>query len=247
MDPHDPRVNPGISPSQVSMDTSLWWTAFSLSRQPYDPPRLDGIEDNWPAQLALVTKNLQVRIMSVEGLKKTPWEDSSWLQGLARLESALQPGGTVATPDLLPLAGFEDSRICYWGKEEKFESKSWQGLRWISLYEQGCAGDEWSSPLGINYVFEGISRDGRYFILMFADIADLHPPLKWKMMLDQFAKLYYSKPVPRERFQTVEEAEKVQEERVRDVANRHFDEAPPDSFKPDLRQLDAAVRSIELR
>lgn len=251
MAPDDPRIDPGISPGQVSMDTTLWGTGFSLSRQPFDPPHFDGVEDNWPAHLALVTKDFQFRVMSVEGIKNTPWEDDRWLKGLARLESALQPGGKIPTPDLLPLAVYQDAALCFWGKQELVEGKAWRGLRWIGWYAQDCSGGPVTDPEPMNYILEAISRNGRYFVMVFADIAYLHPSSDWQRILDdedeKTARLVNPKPVGKERSQAIDAIDEEEDRLLRHTVNLRLDQAAPSSFKPDVRQLDAAVRTLELR
>jgi hypothetical protein len=251
MAPHDPRLDPGVSPQQVSMDTTLWGTGFSLSRQPFDPPHFDGVEDNWPAHLALITRNLQFRIMSVEGIKKTPWEDDRWMSGFARLESDLQPGGKMTAPDLLPLAVYQDAHLCFWGKQEIVEGKAWRGLRWIGWYAQDCSGGPVTDPEPMNYILEAISRDGQYFIMIFADVAYLHPTSDWQRILDEEAekteRLVNPKPVGRERDQAIDAIEEEEDRRLHQTVGLRLDQAEPSSFKPDLRHLDAAVRSLELR
>jgi hypothetical protein len=250
MAPDDPRVDPGISQRQISMDTSLWGTRFSLSQQPYDPPHLDGIEQNWPAHLALLTRNLQFRIMSVDGLKKTPWEDDSWMPGLARLEAALRPGGSLSAPDQLPLALYQDSHLCFWGKQELVEGKTWRGLRWIGWYAQDCSGGPVTDPEPMNYIFEAISKNGQYFIMVFAGIAYLHPTSDWARILDEDAekteRLVNPKPVGPERMQAIEAIDRETDRALRNTINLRLDQAQTSSFDPDLRRIDAAVRSLEL-
>jgi hypothetical protein len=251
MDAHDPRLDPGISPARVSIDTTLWGIKSTLSLQPFYPPIFAGVDDNWPAQLALVTKDLQVRIMSVEGIKKTLWEDDRWMQGLARLESALQPDGRIATPDLLPLAVYQDAALCFWGKQEIVEGKAWRGMRWIGFYAQDCTGGPVSDPMPVNYIFEAISRDGQYFMMIFADIAYLHPTPEWQSILDEedekSAKLINPLPVGRKRTQAVKAMEEEENRLLRQSVNLRLDQAQPSTFEPDLHQLDAAVHSLELR
>jgi hypothetical protein len=251
MDEHDTRLDPGISPDRVSIDTTLWGTKGTLSPQPFYPPTFAGADDNWPAQLSLVTKDLQIRIMSVDGIKKTLWEDDRWMQGLARLESALRPGGMVATPDLLPLAVFQDAALCFWGKQEVVDGKTWRGFRWIGWYAQDCSGGPVTDPEPVNYIFEAISRDGKFFIMIFADIAYLHPTPEWQRILDKedekSEKLVNPLPIGRERSQAIDVLEEEEDRLLHHLVNLRLDQAQPSSFKPDLRQLDAAVHSLELR
>ena len=251
MDPHDPRLDPGITPARVSIDLSLWGPATKLVPQPFYPPTFSGVDDNWPAQLAVDTNGLEFRIMSVDGIKKTLWEDADWMKGLSRLESALRPGGTVATPDLLPLSVYQDSHICFWGKQQTVEGRTWRGFRWIGWYAQACAGGPISGPLPMQYIFEAISRDGKYFIVMLADTAYLHPPLEWQGSLDaeskKFNKLIAPLPIGPERNRAIEALDREGERLLRELVNLRLNQAQPSSFKPDLRQLDAAVRTLELR
>ena len=90
--------------------------------------------------------------------------------------------------------------------------------------------DELHNPL--MYVFAAISTDRKYFIWFRADIDYLNAPPELSQLTDeQRARL--DDPKTWENFQS-----KVK------VA---LTNASPKSFKPDLDQLDAVVRSLELR
>jgi hypothetical protein len=251
MDAHDPRLDPAISPARVFLDTTLWGVSNALSARPFYPPTFDGLEDNWPAHLAIITKDLQFRIMSVEGIKKALSEDDRWTAGLARLESALRPGGRSATPDLLPLAIYQHSGLCFWGKQEIVEGKTWREMRWVGWYSQDCAGGPPSDPEPMNYILEAISRDGKFFILILADIAYLHPSPEWRRVLEEedekSARLIDSLTVGRERSRAIEALDEEENRLLRHAVNLHLDKAQPNSFKPNLRQLDAAAHSLDLR
>lgn len=189
--------------------------------------------------------------MSVEGIRKTLWEDDNWMKGLDRLESSLQPGGKIATPDRLPLVVFQESHLCFSGKQQVIESETWRGMRWIGWYAQDCTGGPISDPEPMNYVFEAISRDGRYFILLFANIGYIHPTPDWNRILKQedakSSKLVNPLPVGRERSQAIDALDEEENRLLRQSVSFHLDQAPPNSFNPELRQLDAAVDSIKLR
>ena len=86
---------------------------------------------------------------------------------------------------------------------------------------------------------------------MLADTAYLHPPLEWQGSLDaeskKFNKLIAPLPIGPERNRAIEALDREGERLLRELVNLRLNQAQPSSFKPDLRQLDAAVRTLELR
>lgn len=87
--------------------------------------------------------------------------------------------------------------------------------------------------------------------MLFADIDYLHPTPEWQKILDgedkKSAKLVNPLPVGRKRTQALEALDEEENRLLRQSVNLGLEQAAPNSFKPDLRQLDAAVHSLELR
>jgi len=238
MDRHDPRLDPGITVERVSIDWSALGAPATLTLRPFEPMISGTVDDFWPAHLAAVTSSFQFRIMALDGIKKMQLGGTEWLQGISRLESALRAREEVATPDLLPLSGYQDAALYFWGQQERLEGKAWSGLRWIGWYSQGGLGDT-ADPIPLNYVFEAVSRDGRYFIMMFANVEYRNPPGELLRMVRDPSQLDGSNPSPK----AYEEQLHALQPKVR----RYLNEAEPSSFRPSVRGLDALARSIELK
>lgn len=115
----------------------------------------------------------------------------------------------------------------YWGKIDLLEGKSWRGLRWLGVYGQDVGPLE--NPIA--YQLEAITSDGRYVILFSKDVEFLNPPRELTRLSDKQVR-ELDKPGPLKAFQL----------RVTDALTA----ARPESFRPDLSQLDAAVLSLEL-
>ena len=98
-------------------------------------------------------------------------------------------------------------------REEIVENQSFRALRYVGYFAQDVTPP--SNPM--SYILQGISRDGRHFIMLRAQCS--HPSL---------AKPGASTPAA-----------------LREVARR-LAAAPPDSFTPSLTQLDAVARSLKL-
>lgn len=227
MDPTDPRLDPGISPGRVSVDLSLLAPGKRLSIAPFEPPVFGEIGLNYPASLGVSSSGFWLHIMSKEGLTKTQWGDPDWLRSLARLEGALKPGAKLVPPGLLPHVG--DAALMFWGAQKPIEDQSWRGLRWIGGYAQDI-GPPFNPML---YELEAISRDGRYYIVMGAHVDYLPLATEWPTWSAVQQKQFDDQPKLFEAYQR----------RVTLGLTR----AAPSSFKPDLRQLDGAVRSLEIR
>lgn len=229
MDAHDPILDPGISPDKVSIDLSAVAPGKLLSLQPFNPPVEGTIDDFWPAHLGLLSENLVLRIISMDGLRKIDRDHGGdgWVYQLDNLQLALGPGARPISPKKLPLAGYGNAAIYFWGRQEFIEGKNWRGLRWIAKYQQDTG--SLSNPLA--YMVQAITRDGRHFIHVYTNVEYVAIPGELARPIDQGQ--WDERPRLFEAFQ----------DRVR----RALDSAAPTSFKPDLNQLDAAVRSLELR
>jgi hypothetical protein len=83
------------------------------------------------------------------------------------------------------------------------------------------------------YVFAAVSKDGKYFVWFLTDVDYLNPPPELFKLSDQQMTQFDDGHKSWESFQS----------RVR----KGLTDASPKSFKPDLDQLDAVMRSLELR
>jgi hypothetical protein len=232
LDPHDPIFNPGITADRIFIGGDLFPPGSKLTLKTFEPltyidycTPLD-FDGGLPAHLRLEDKHHWLGVMSVEGLKRA---NPSWVMNgdLAELERATRSGAAPVKP---PFSTFGDSRLVHWGRLERFNGNSWRGWRWIARYSQEGDG-ELQNPL--TYDFAAISQEGKYLIWLWVDIEYLNPP--------------------RELFKLTEEQnERLFEDRKASDAFQHevnaaLTGASPKSFQPDLDQLDAAVRSLELR
>ena len=212
MDAHDPRLDPGIKPDQVSLDLGAFGGKAKLTSQPFRPRLTGELDDGWPAHLSVQNEKIEFKIMSLEGLKKRMARDPEWTKGLGRLEAALKPGAKTIPPEQLP-PGNVEAALRLGAREEIVENQSFRALRYVGYFAQDVSPP--SNP--ISYILQGISRDGRHFILLRAQAS--HPSL---------AKPGASTPAA-----------------MKEVARR-LAAATPDSFTPSLVQLDAVARSLRL-
>jgi hypothetical protein len=218
MDPHDPRLDPGIAAGQVSLDLGALGGKAKLSPRPFTPLLTGEIDDGWPAHLSAENDKVEFKIMSFEGLKKRMARDPEWTQALARLEAAVKPGGKAVPPGQLP-PGEADAALSFGTRLEFVESPSFRALRYIGQFAQ----DDGTPSNPLTYVLWGISRDGRYFIRMRTEIA--HPSL--------------SKP-----WVGMNMGPKLRA--LQAEASRRLTAAAPDSFQPSLTKLDAIAQSLRL-
>ncbi len=228
--PHDPIFDPGITADRVSIAAGLFPPGSKLTLKAFDPgdfmsyctPLL--LNDGLPAHLRLEGEHAWLGIMSVAGLRKA---NPTWVEdGDLRELGGVRP---FAVP-LKPLFSvLDDAALTHWGRMEYFEAESWRGLRWLAKYYQDYA--PLQNPL--MYVFAAISNDGKYFIWLRADIDYLNPPPELFQLTDE----------QRAQFDDDQKAWEIFQSKV-DVG---LTGASPKSFKPDLDELDAFVRSIELR
>jgi len=173
LDPRDPRLDPGLRPEKVWIDLAALGIHEKLSLQPFTPPPADlTVDEPWPASLAIVrTGKIEVRIMSVEAIRNTFWRDdgSEWEKRLALLERSLQPGVKPAAPFDLPMNRIDEAELDFAAVEKRVDGTWFRALRWVATFSTPPAVPR--NPF--TYVAEGISRDGRYFLLMRAAVT--HP------------------------------------------------------------------------
>src|SRR5258708_1009717 len=96
--------------------------------------------------------------------------DPEWTRGLGRLEAALKPGGKMVPPEQLP-PGNSEAALMLGAREEIVENQWFRALRYVGCFAQGISAP--SNPM--SYILQGVSRDGRLFIMMRAPSS--HPSL----------------------------------------------------------------------
>lgn len=223
IDPHDPRIDPGIAADQVHLDLSGLGIKEPFSLQPFSPVVSDELIEPWPAHLGVVTDKLEIRILPIEGIRKTLGDDKDFAPRLEKLQAALRDKKPFAAEDL-PFSPYEDSAVDLAMRPEFLEGKSFQALRWVASFSQ----DPPSAPANpLSYILEGISRNGRYLLLIRGEI--VHPSLKTEAELPQDVQ-----------------QDGPQMQAMRKQVARTIAKAAPDSFQPNLAQLDAIVRSLQL-
>ncbi|HLJ88975.1 MAG TPA: hypothetical protein VKZ53_19300 [Candidatus Angelobacter sp.] len=220
---NDPITDAGIRRNQVSIDFGSFAKGQKLEVAPYELN--DGVDypDSWPTHLALVRDDFSFRIMTVEGYKKIFSEDHS---NMDAFEKALLKGGAGLESDKLPYSAFYDAGIMMWSRSQVLRGPGWHGLRWIV-----DMGQDYGCELYLFYLFEGLSDDGRYFIMLKSKISNA--------------------PVERQFSKQCEDASRPGgnpgDEMYRRLFQKEMTGAAPDSFRPNLNQLDGVLRSLKLQ
>lgn len=228
----DPMIDPGITPAEISINFGSFAQRDRLATVPYDVG-CDLGDESWPTHLGLDTGHFEFRIMQVAGYKKVFATDSGGARGITSLEAALRTGDKAVIGNKLPYT-YKDP----WGayimsaRQELLEGEGWRGLRWIA----GFGGDEDYPSNSLGYIFEGISNDGRYFILIRADIS--HPDQK---------RLHPRRPIHGTPGHTWESGDPKLETPARLRLEKALAGADPASFQPSLNDLDAVIRSLRLK
>ncbi len=223
----DAVLNPGITLEKISIDFGSFARKSELSVVPYS--EIDGCGWDMPSNVVVENDQFEFRVMRVAGYKELFKAGPE----MTLLEAALRPGGKVPAEEKLPYAYKEK-----WGayitsaRPQLLEGEGWRGLRWI----RGSGGDEDYPSHGLGYMFEGISNDGRYFILVRAAIA--HPDQK------RFLPTRHINGTPPN---TWEWSEPKEETEKRLFLEKSLAAADPASFRPNLDQLDAVIRSLKLK
>lgn len=211
----DPVVDPGIKPEQVSIDFGTFAKGKELSAVP--PVLAEGcLDESWPAHLAVSNERIQFRIMQVAGYEKVFPSD----HGLALLEAAITAGETETVAGL-PYAS-SDVGLQMWARQQTLEGDGWRGLRWIGGYGQ----DSPCGPSELRYVFQGISNDDRFLIVIRAVI---------------------SSPAKQKRWAARGCVSDTEVPKINALLAQDLTAANPASFQPNLDQLDAVVRSMKLK
>jgi hypothetical protein len=229
----DPMIDPGISSGEISIDFGPFAQRDRIAAVPYAEGCDEG-DESWPAHLGLDNGHFEFRIMQVAGYKKVFAKYSGGAGAMTNLEAALSPGGKVVASDKLVYT-YKDEWGAYTmtARPDLLEGEGWRGLRWIAGYG---GGDEDYPTNSLGYIFEGISNDGRYLILIRADIS--HPDQK---------RLHPRRPVHGPPGHAWESGDPKLETPARLRLEKALAVADPTSFQPSLNELDAVIRSLRLK
>lgn len=225
--PDDPLVDAGIKPEQISIDFGSLASKDEIRFVPL--AMADGcLDEAWPSHLAVLNARLELRVMQVAGYKKVfPPERSMEL-----LEAALQRRATDTKVIELPYATNGDAALEVSTRPQFLEGQGWHGLRWIGKYGQdtSCWFEE------STYVFQGTSDNGRFFILMRANVA--HPSVGRRLSQDCLAAV---EKTPNKSIDDMFKKE------MPALFDKEISAADPASFQPNLDQLDAVIKSLKLK
>jgi hypothetical protein len=207
--------DPGIRPEQFSVDLSPFARKGQIAIVPYsslDEP--DDFESAWPVHLAVQKQQFEFRIMTVTGYKEVFKQKST----MSFLEAALKPGVHDVDVKQMPYSIYRSGGINMAARQELLQGDGWRGLRWIGGFGQdtACAPD-------LGYIFEGITNDGRYFIMLRAALSHAAVQRRWDHGCT-----------------TDEEALKINKLLAADLVK-----ASPRSFHPSLDGLDKVVHSLK--
>lgn len=164
--PHnDPLMDVGLKPEQVSIDLD----SFERRHETKVLPPCSGQDDYFPAHLTLRGDHISIRIMQVAGYNKF----FSRYSRMPQLVNALRPGfrGGIDAKEL-PEPNHHGAASVMTVNAEVLTGNGWRGWRWV----EGSANLFRNYPDRLAYVFQGISNDGRFFVIVRADIS--HPDMQ---------------------------------------------------------------------
>jgi hypothetical protein len=231
----DPMVTPGIEPEQIAIDFAPFARPTEMKLALFG--QWPGYMDDWqPSHWAVENGRLEFRIMQVAGYKKV-FDYPGTKRGVVRmenLEAALKPGANIPADISLPYPAYGDAGVHFSTRPQLFEGEGWRGLRRINAYAQddGCI---FSPHADLAYVFEGISNDGRFFILMRSPVANLQVSRRLDKDCTSGAKTAGAK------------ADSFFKNEMPVLFDKAIAGADPASFQPNLDQLDAVIRSLKLK
>jgi hypothetical protein len=175
------------------------------------------VGESWPAHLLIVSKHFSLRIMQTAGYEELFRRQKD----MALLRASLRPDAKPVDAKDLPYAGSDDAAAVMTARPELIKGSGWRGWRWL----EGQAQDgDYPAGEGLGYTFEGITDDGRLFIRARTGIS--HPDLK---------RIHPSDTVG------------DNDTELRLLLEKSLAVAAPSSFKPNLDQLDAVIRSLKIR
>ena len=219
----NPILDAGITSEQVSIDLDGFAQNSRLAAVAYaQGDACDEDDLGAPAHLALENDQIEFRIMPIDGLKLLWGTD----QSILHLEAAIRDSDTKVDARVLPYAESKggDAANVMTSRQEALHGEGWHGVRWIGGYAQ-----DGEYPSGLGYVFEGISDDHRFFILVRAPISN-------SQLQENSPAAAHKNP----------QSKSVQVE-MRDRLSKALALAPPASFQPDLHQLDSVIESLKLQ
>jgi hypothetical protein len=221
--PHDdPFVDVGLKPEQVSIDLD------SLGRhQTKALPPCSGPDDYAPANLTITGDRMSIRVMQVAGYN----EFFSRYSRLPHLVQALRPGFTgVIDAKEMPEPNHHGAASVMTVNAEVLTGNGWRGWRWV----EGSANLFRNYPDRLTYVLEAISNDGRFFVIVRAEVS--HPDVQRFSPPQLEPGLPVSAYLKNEKDQS---ARRAQLQKSLAAADRA-------SFAPSLSQLDQVTRSLKL-
>lgn len=222
MDPSDPRLTAGIMPASIEADLSALGVKERFELQPFAPPSPIGLtaDECWPGHVALLSQKIQIRIFAVDGLAPTFWRDdnAAWPKRLALLQKTLEGNGPMPPPIDLPAPSAGNVGLEFAAAQKRIPGGSFRIVRWLANFSAMPAHP--CNPM--TYVAEGISQNGRYFLLVRAEIA--HPAVDGLPDLDDGPEL----------------------QALKASVAKQLAAASPDSFQPSLRILDGIVASLRI-
>ncbi len=220
---NDPMVDPGVKPEDLSVDFGVFAQNKELVIAPFAEDGGELFWESWPTHLAVDRRGFEFRIMTVDGNKKV----FKKYERMTALGAALGARGKNADAGKLPYPVYRAGGLNLWTKPKFLEGDGWRGLRWIGAFSD----DFTCNPNG--YVFEGISNDGLFFVMMRAQISNL----KFGRRLDQGC------------LDKIRERGSIEllEKEMPTVFDKDLSAADPASFQPNLDQLDAVIRSLKLK
>jgi hypothetical protein len=230
----DPMVTPGIKREEISIDFGSFAKQGELALVPFG--QWEGCMDDWqPSHWGLENDHFEFRIMQVAGYKKV---FGAHLKGdlavMENLEAALKVGAKIPADITLPYPTYGDTGLNFSTHPQVLDREGWRGLRRIGAYAQddGCI---FGPQALLAYVFEGLTNDGRFFILMRAGVSNPQVGQRLEKECTAGAKAagansdtFFKKEMPA-------------------IFDRDIAAADPASFKPSLDQLDAVIRSLKLK
>jgi hypothetical protein len=157
LDPHDPRLDVGIRPEQISIldpGKAIYWDTEEFS-----PPSAE-LAAFGPARLQSQGGRLVFTVVSVEGFKKAWWMDDDGPRRMTVLESALKQRAANVDPKKLPgmVSGVGD--VTFVARKQFLAGPHIRAVRYLCDYNHADAPPV--SPLG--YAAEGITTDGRFYV-----------------------------------------------------------------------------------
>lgn len=219
----DPFMDVGLKPEQVSID----FDSLERRNQTKVLPPCSGPDDYLPAHLILTGDRISIRIMQVAGYN----EFFSRFSRLPHLLQALRPGFTgVIDAKEMPEPNHHGAATVMTVNTKVLTGNGWRGWRWV----EGSADLFRNYPGRLAYVFQGASNDGRFFVIMRADVS--HSDVQRLSPPHLSPGLPVSIYLKNEKDQSVRRVE----------LQKSLAATNGGSFVPSLNQLDGVIRSLKL-